>query len=109
MASCSKIRERVILFISSVAFSKMLTLFIKGTQVILHQLTFTFDLLTRIVNTKWPQFASCCWAKGAHSLFRTYPMLQLRMSARQRLLSALNLPISNSCFIKCLIIKVTDD
>ena len=81
----------------------------KVTHVILHQLTFTFDLLTRIVNTKWPQFASCCWAKGAHSLFRTCPMLQLRMSARQRLLSALNLPISNSCFIKCLIIKVTDD
>ena len=81
----------------------------KVTHVILHQLTFTFDLLTRIVNTKWPQFASCCWAKGAHSLFRTCPMLQLRMSARQRFLSALNLPISNSCFIKCLIIKVTDD
>ena len=47
IASCNKIREGVILS----ALSKMLTFFTKVTQVILHQLTFTFNLFTRIVNT----------------------------------------------------------
>ena len=70
----------------------------KVTQVILHQLTFTFDLFTscRIVNTNWPQSASCCcwWRKIGTVAHNCFQLLQLRMSTSQRFPFVRNLPIS---------------
>lgn len=70
----------------------------KVTQVILHQLTFTFDLFTscRIVDTNWPQSASCCcwWRKIGTVAHNCFQLLQLRMSASQRFPFVRNLPIS---------------